>query len=709
MSINLIIENLRGILSDEKWVSEESFTVLNNLSVVINNTIYDAELENEARELVIRTLEYRHLLCKNDQKLLDTLVRQVGLFPYLAPENLPISDLLAYEYHRPLNMDEDIVFHSAQAEAYRKLLSGISVVLSAPTSFGKSLIIDAIISSGKFKNIVIVVPTIALIDETRRRLLKFGNEFKIITHNEQERSEKNIFVMTQEKALIYPDLEGIDFFVIDEFYKLDLESDNDRACSLNQVFYKLYKTGAQFYLLGPNIKGVPKSEKGKLEYYFMETDFCTVITETKYISPEPSAEEVTLNICKELQEPTLVYCRSPISVRKLVLYFLESGFSSTNSSLDDAIYWLCENYHPDWLLVRALKSGIGIHHGRVPRAIGQFIVRAFNQGLIKFLFCTSTLIEGVNTSAKNVIVYDNKIAQRKLDFFTFNNIRGRSGRMFKHFIGKVFILNEEPMSELPVVDFPAFTQGENAPEELLVQIDWEDLSKESKQRIEYVFEQDFLEWNVIKENYGINPADQIELAKMIKQNANEFYKFLNWRNYPKDYNDLKFACQIIWEPLGAKSKSSSVVRSYNQLCYKIWQIYQGCSVKDMIIQEIENGSNADDAVENTLDFMRNWAAFYFPQYMRALDNIQKSVFSDLGYKPGNFSLFTDSIENLLMYPAVTALDEYGLPYQITLKISDYLSLEKGLDFVLEEIHSLNIDKLDLLPFEKELLSDFQKY
>lgn len=402
-------------------------------------------------------------------------------------------------------MDEDVVFHSSQAEAYRKLLSGVNVVLSAPTSFGKSLIIDAMISSRKFKNIVIIVPTISLIDETRRRLLKFSNGFKIITHNEQKRLGKNIFVMTQEKALTYPDLSGIDFFVIDEFYKLHLDSDKNRACLLNQIFYKLYKTGAQFYLLGPNISGVPESEKGKLEYLYIQTDFRTVVTETKYIKPEPSAEKVTFDICMDLQDQTLVYSKSPNSVRKLVTYFLENGFSVHNTHLDNAISWISENYHPDWLFVRALNAGIGIHHGQLPRSIAQFVVKAFNQGLLRFLFCTSTLIEGVNTSAKNVIVYDNKIATRKLDFFTFNNIKGRSGRMFRHFIGNVFILSDEPLSELPDVDFPAFTQGENTPDELLIQINWEDLSNKSKRRIEYVFDQDFLDWKVIKENFGISP------------------------------------------------------------------------------------------------------------------------------------------------------------------------------------------------------------
>src|SRR5207253_2807435 len=96
--------------------------------------------------------------------VLDALVRQVGLFPYLTPRELGTSDQIAWELNRPANMPEEIVFHEPQTRVYRSLLEGNNVVLSAPTSFGKSLVTDAVIASDKFKNILIVVPTIALID-----------------------------------------------------------------------------------------------------------------------------------------------------------------------------------------------------------------------------------------------------------------------------------------------------------------------------------------------------------------------------------------------------------------------------------------------------------------------------------------------------------------------------------------------------------------
>jgi len=152
--------------------------------------------------------------------------------------------LLAYELHRPPSMDETFVFHRAQAEVYRRLVDGENVVLSAPTSFGKSKIIDAIIASDKHKNIALIVPTIALIDETRIRVSEFSHKYKIISQLSQKIDEKNIFVFTAERLNGYDNLPKIDFFVIDEFYKIGaLKEDEPRTVSLNQAFYKLYKGG----------------------------------------------------------------------------------------------------------------------------------------------------------------------------------------------------------------------------------------------------------------------------------------------------------------------------------------------------------------------------------------------------------------------------------------------------------------------------------
>jgi hypothetical protein len=44
----------------------------------------------------------------------------------------------------------------------------------------------------------------------------------------------------------------------------------------------------------------------------------------------------------------------------------------------------------------------------------QVFVHLFNENEIKVLICTSTLIEGVNTSAANVFIYDKKINRKRL-------------------------------------------------------------------------------------------------------------------------------------------------------------------------------------------------------------------------------------------------------------------------------------------------------
>ena len=158
-----------------------------------------------ARDLIIRCLERREEMGAS-KVIHDALLARIGLYPYLDdPASLSLGDRIAYEAHRPLvSPREEFVFHAMQAEVYARLMDGETVILTAPTSFGKTLIVDALIVSGQYQNVVIVVPTIALIDEVRRRLSQLskrhGLEFRIITHPGQAQGERNIFVFTQERA-----------------------------------------------------------------------------------------------------------------------------------------------------------------------------------------------------------------------------------------------------------------------------------------------------------------------------------------------------------------------------------------------------------------------------------------------------------------------------------------------------------------------------
>ncbi|TCB02248.1 DEAD/DEAH box helicase [Rhizobium leguminosarum bv. viciae] len=219
-------------LKKDDLASSEMFAMLKAISKLVNDKSNIAK----GRDLIIRLLARRNLLDAFETRILTSLVRAVGLYPYMSEvlQFAEIDDRMAYELHRPDNMPE--VFHSLQARIYYQLRSGVNVVLSASTSVGKSLVIDAIIALQKHRKIVIVVPTLALIDETRKRISrKFRAFCNVITHPTQtaQSGMLNVYVLTQERVKQRIDLSNVDFFVIDEFYKLDFKREDDRAGSGN--------------------------------------------------------------------------------------------------------------------------------------------------------------------------------------------------------------------------------------------------------------------------------------------------------------------------------------------------------------------------------------------------------------------------------------------------------------------------------------------
>lgn len=183
-----------------------------------------------------------------------------------------------------------------------------------------------------------MVPTIALIDETRRRLSrKFRNEFRIITHLGQAPGKKNIYVLTQERVLQFKTLKNVDFFVIDEFYKLNPKSgsvsDDGGAFLLNQAFYKLLKQGGQFYMLGPSVKELAAGFADRFSYEFLHERFETVVSEIIRVEQADNVDELEVleQLCKRLKGPTVVFCSSPDRVRKVANRLAAAGIYSSRS------------------------------------------------------------------------------------------------------------------------------------------------------------------------------------------------------------------------------------------------------------------------------------------------------------------------------------------------------------------------------------------
>lgn len=708
----LSIENIENKLKGSKEISSsEAFIILQSLC-------YLASIEpenNKIQQLLLRVLdrknEFNGLL-----EVINGLVSHFGLYPYLDTNLITAKDAIAREMHRPLLLqdyeensstieNEGIVFHRVQAEVFKCLMNGENVILSAPTSFGKSALIDSLIESNKFQNIVIVVPTIALIDETRRRLAYLNCEHKIITHTSQSIRENNIFVLTQERAMDFPNLPDFDIFILDEFYKLDPKEDSERATTLNRAFYKLNKISKQFYLLGPNIENIPEGLPERFNCKFIKTDYSTVLTELIHLNRKNDYDNL-VNLCVDMQDSTLIYCSSPRRARDITQYLVNNLNISEKLGLPEAAQWVAENYHPEWTFVKGLEKGIGMHHGSIPRALAQLCVKGFNDGKLPFLVCTSTLIEGVNTKAKNVIVFDNKIANKKYDFFTFSNIRGRSGRMFQHFVGNVYIFHEPPQKELPIVDIPLFSQNvANTKESLLIYLDKEDMTKDSWSRVEKYHMQNILSIDDIRTNSSIEPDVQLEIAYHMISNRGVVIN-LAWNGYPS-YDKLEYLCNLIWEFCVKRNKYN--ISSGKQLAFKINQLHKKSIIEIIQNEIINNHQDPDIAVENTLSFIRNWAQFHFPRLAMAICRIQNSIAEQLEVRKADYSFFCGKVESLFLDPALIALDEYGLPLPLSQKIKSSLSTNELLDDALDSLSKLDIMRLSWLStFEKEIINNVKK-
>lgn len=661
---------------------------------------------DQARELLIRLLARRDEIAPGADGLLQALVREHGLYPYLRDVvALPVADRLAYEAHRPDNMpDDQVVFHSEQALVYERLLAGENVVLSAPTSFGKSLVVDAILARQDFRNAAVVVPTIALMDECRRRLSRLDDKYKIVTHGSQILGERNLIVMTQERLLELGELPPLDFFVIDEFYKLDPAHSDERSNRLNILFRRLLDTGAQYYLLGPNITAISPDADSRLRATFISTAFTTVATDIERVNATKDELPAALaQACREAGPGTLVYCKSPARTREVAQWLLDAGVGG-GIGLDDAADWVGEAYHPGWIVARALRTGIGIHHGRIPRALGHHLVRLFNEGRLPYLLVTSTLIEGVNTTARTVIVLDNKIANRKYDYFTFSNIRGRSGRMFRHYIGRVVVFNPEPTPADLNVDIPALSQKPGIADEILIQLPEAELTAASRDRLDPYRHQQLVRLATLRDNVGVSPARQVEVAEAINAQRRRWRGALEWNTAFPTVAQVRDLGELLFTITGP----GNGVRTARQLGARINMLrYRRGDLNALAADDIQRGTPIDDAVESALDFARNWAQFKIPTALTAVAAVARDVLGrDVPSDPG---VFAGELENLFLPPFLTVLEEYGLPTHTSLKLERQLQsgAAENLDDVLARLRGAR-PTMALGPFEQEMLRDTQQ-
>ena len=110
--------------------------------------------------------------------------------------------------------------------------------------------------------------------------------------------------------------------------------------------------------------------------------------------------------------------------------------------LKDFVEWAKREIHDEWTVVKALERGILVHHGQLPLGIRMLELDLFNEDdTYNTLLCTSTLLEGINTDAENIIITKpSRNYNKDFDAFDFFNLVGRTGRLFKHYLGKAYYI-----------------------------------------------------------------------------------------------------------------------------------------------------------------------------------------------------------------------------------------------------------------------------
>lgn len=419
--------------------------------------------EAGARNALIRVLADFKKEDSTYTPLVNRLIREVGLFPYIQADTAHWEERFVAEAFKADTGDGgELTLHREQSRLLGLLLGGESVAVSAPTSFGKSFVIDAFVAIKKPANVVVIVPTIALADETRRRIQrKFGQQYRIITTANETLAKRNILIFPQERAIRYAQtITDIDLLIVDEFYKASRNLGDERSVSLIRAILRLSRVAKQRYFLAPNIHELQENPVTK-GMRFEKLDFNTVVLDRIDLSEEIGGDQekksqALLDVVRTQPGKTLIYAGTYPNIARLSNLLISNLPMEADGLLKSFHDWLAKNYDPNWSLTELVRRGVGVHNGSLHRSLAQIQIRLFDEEVgLDQLVSTSSIIEGVNTSAQNVVLWSNlsgRSGTARINDFTFKNIIGRGGRMLRHFVGNIFILAEPPDESTTALD-----------------------------------------------------------------------------------------------------------------------------------------------------------------------------------------------------------------------------------------------------------------
>lgn len=393
--------------------------------------------------------------------------------------------------------DASIALTDFQRELWDALITGDSIGVSAPTSAGKSYVLQTyarkLLNEQQVNGIAFLVPTRALInqvaDEVSQWLRSDKIEAELVTTpipKDSPLPARAAYVVTQERMqLLQAAHPGLAFgaILIDEAQSL---ADGPRGVLLSSVIEEALKRNPKTQLLfaGPNLR-----DPGSLSILFgkrarsVVTDEATVVQNIIFVDCDeerPKSAKIAFLAEKqrvllgtiECDQPltdhrsklvnlalrlggggqNLIYALGPAECENIAFGLADNDSKAGPPELEDLSSFIKEAVHPKYQLAGNVLQKVGFHYGRLPSLVRKAIEDAFAQGHLQFLVTTSTLLYGVNLPAQNLFLHNpQKGKNQPISPIDFWNLAGRAGRLGKEFTGNVFLIDygqwpNDPMS-----------------------------------------------------------------------------------------------------------------------------------------------------------------------------------------------------------------------------------------------------------------------
>ncbi|WP_459175659.1 DEAD/DEAH box helicase [Ewingella americana] len=393
------------------------------------------------------------------------------------------------------NTYNDITLTNFQCKLLNSLRKNNYLSVSAPTSAGKSFVLSLAvidkIKSYEKECIVYVVPTRALISEVSNKFryeCKQAGLNKVIIRTAPEVIDSNnieqglIYVLTQERLISllsnsYGNIHfHIDTLLIDEAHEIQkgkrgiiLQNAIELALEKHphmqvmfssplicnpEYFFSIFrwrKNGESFIeTISPvtqnillvnqvrnntsaiNVKLNTENEPIDLGVY--ELDF--VLRDNRKVQKAKIAEFISRS-----GGAVIVFEDTPSNAEGVAINIAESfGGIPLDDDFKEFISSIEEEMHEQYTLITCLRSGVAFHYGNMPSIIRNGIEYFFKRGDIKFIVCTSTLLQGVNLPAKHLILENPHSGNEPMSRADFLNLAGRAGRLKYEFHGNVWCI-----------------------------------------------------------------------------------------------------------------------------------------------------------------------------------------------------------------------------------------------------------------------------